>query len=91
MLSFRAFPFFYNGCKRFFSLSQHGIFFVWRVWFCYCPCCLDRVRDLWFFWRVGFEGLGFMCVIYDIYGIYDIFGIHDIYVVYDIYIYNIYI
>ena len=36
------------------------------------------------FWGVGFEGFGFMCVIYDI-GIYDIFGIHDIYVVYDMY------
>ena len=36
------------------------------------------------FLGVGFEGFGFMCVIYDI-GIYDIFGIHDIYVVYDTY------
>ena len=58
-------PFFNNGCKRFFSLRQDVIFFVWRVWFCYCPCCLDRVRDLWFFW-VGFEGFVFICVIYDI-------------------------
>ena len=58
-------PFFLNGCKRFFPLRQDVNFFVWRVWFCYCPCCLDRVRDLWFFWGV-LRVLG-LCVLYMIY------------------------
>ena len=62
VLSFGAFPFLITVVSVFFPLRQDVIFFVWRVWFCYCPCCLDRVRDLWFFW-VGFEGFVFICVI----------------------------
>ena len=58
------FPFFLiTVVSVFFSLRQDVNFFVWRVWFCYCPCCLDRVRDLWFFGGWVLRDLG-LCVLY---------------------------
>ena len=59
-----ALPFFFiTVVSFFFSLRQDVNFFVWRVWFCYCPCCLDRVRDLWFFGGWVLRDLG-LCVLY---------------------------
>ena len=58
------FPFFLiTVVSVFFSLRQDVNFFVWRVWFCYCPCCLDRVRDLWFLGGWVLRDLG-LCVLY---------------------------